>query len=286
MKLILNGNDYHYALEQLIRVFFPDIKLEKIYDSPLSEGEFILCESVTINHAIKVHIRMHLSDYDNKAEDALSGDNLYKAAELRAAQLLYNMLTDYTGYTPQWGIQTGVRPTKIYFNLLRHNSEAQAVKYLEEQLLISESKTQLIKTVCHNEKAIIDSTDDKQFSLYVSVPFCPSRCAYCSFISHSYESIKKLIPAYVEKLCLEIKTVAKHTASLGLRPRTVYIGGGTPTVLSTAQLNMIFKVSIQFHFKKLYHSFFFYIFLFVYLPFIQIHYYQMKITSLPFDKNF
>ena len=169
MKLILNGNDYHYALEQLIRVFFPDVKLKKIYDSPLTEGEFILCESVCRANTIQVQVKMCLSDYQNEAKDEISGENLYKAAELRAAQLLYRMLVEYTGYTPQWGIQTGVRPSKIFFNLLRNNSEAQAVKYLKEQLLISDSKIDLIRTVSHNEMAVMDSTDDTQFSLYVSM---------------------------------------------------------------------------------------------------------------------
>ena len=240
MKLIINGNDYHYAFEQLIRVFMPDIKLEKIYNSPFQEGEFILCETREKNACIEITLQVNFSECKAYKSATVYGDDLYKTGELCACKMLYGVLQDYTGYTPQWGMQTGVRPTKILFNLLRNNDKEAAVNYLKEDLLISEKKTQLIKTVCENEKAVMDSSDDTQFSLYVSIPFCPTRCAYCSFISHSYESIKKLIPDYVKALCDEIREIATRTNELGLKLRTVYIGGGTPTVLSEKQLNTIF----------------------------------------------
>ena len=100
----------------------------------------------------------------------------------------------------------------------------------------------MVQKVCQNEEQIIRSAKEEQFSLYVSIPFCPSRCSYCSFISHAYESIKKLIPEYVRLLCEEIRALASHTNALGLKLRTVYIGGGTPTVLDCEQLGAIFKV--------------------------------------------
>ena len=240
MKLIINGNDYHYAIEQLTRVFMPDIKLEKIYHSPFEEGEFILCESVEHDNQIEITVKVNFQDCKEVKHACYTGDDLYKTGELRACQILYGILKQYTGYTPQWGIQTGVRPTKILFKLLRNNDKDSAVKYLKEDLYISDNKIKLVETVCENEKAVMDSSDDTQFSLYISVPFCPSRCAYCSFISHSYESIKKLIPDYVKALCAEIKEIAIETNLLHLKLRNIYIGGGTPTVLSAQQLNSIF----------------------------------------------
>ncbi|MBR2589437.1 MAG: coproporphyrinogen dehydrogenase HemZ [Clostridia bacterium] len=236
MKLIINGNDYHYEFEQLIRVFMPDVKLEKIFDSPCVEGDFVLCESVQSEHDISLRVICSISEFSCKKSEVYVGDNLYKQGELIACKILYSMLCAYSGYRPEWGMQTGVRPTKIFFNLLRNNTEAQAVKYLEEDLFISKSKVNLITEVCKNEKAVMDSSRTNQFSLYVSVPFCPTRCSYCSFISHSFDSIKKLIPEYVRLLCEEIAQIAALTKELHLYLRTVYIGGGTPTVLDTKQL--------------------------------------------------
>ena len=240
MNLFINGNNYHYALEQLIRVFLPDISLQKIYESKDYEGDFIACETNECNKQIKVKILISYNSFKKELDKTFSGDDLYKCGELGACQLLYSVLTDIYEYTPKWGIQTGVRPTKIYFNLLRNNTEQEAVQYLEEELFISKEKARLVKEVCDNEKAVIDSAKEDEFSLYISIPFCPSRCSYCSFISHSYDSIKKLIPDYVKLLCEEIKFTSLVTDSLNLKLRTVYIGGGTPTVLSTEQLKEIF----------------------------------------------
>lgn len=240
MNLYINGNNYHYALEQLIRVFMPDVHLQKIYESKNYEGEFIACESVEKEKNISVSISLYFNGFKKELKNTYGGENLYKAGELGACKMLYSLLTRIFNYTPQWGLQTGVRPTKIYFNLLRNNTPDKAVKYLEEELLISKEKTKLIKEVCDNEKDVIDSTNENEFSLYVSIPFCPSRCSYCSFISHSYDSIKKLIPDYVKLLCEEIKETAAITKSLNLRLRTVYIGGGTPTVLEANRLKEIF----------------------------------------------
>ena len=91
------------------------------------------------------------------------------------------------------------------------------------------------------------SSRPEHFSLYVSIPFCPSRCAYCSFISQAYSSIKKLIPEYIELLCRELCEIAAITKELGLSLRTVYIGGGTPSLLETEQLDSIFH-AITDHF--------------------------------------
>lgn len=239
MNLILNGNDYHYALESLIRVFMPDAKIDKIYNSPVKEGEFALCETEKKNNSLKVFVRLKISDFDSSLSEKITAEDLYKAGELKASQLLFSLLKSFSSYTPQWGIQTGVRPTKIFFNLLRNNTQDESVKYLKEELLISDKKCALLKEVCKNEEKIISSSKENDFSLYISLPFCPTRCAYCSFISHSYNSLKKLIPDYVKLLCKEIEKISKVTKELGLSLRTVYIGGGTPTVLNCDELKAV-----------------------------------------------
>ncbi|MBQ6380191.1 MAG: coproporphyrinogen dehydrogenase HemZ [Clostridia bacterium] len=253
MKLIVNGNNYHYSFEQLLRVFMPDIKLEKQYNSPPpQEGEFVLCATEQEENSISAHVTFKTDTFERSANGTYTGEDLYKTGELKACALLYGMLLEYTGYTPEWGMQTGVRPTKIYFNLTRNNSAEEAVKYLQDELFISQNKVQLVKTVCENEKEVMASSAQNQFSLYISLPFCPSRCSYCSFISHSYDSLKKLIPAYVHLLCKEIHEISLLTKTLGLQLRTVYIGGGTPTVLEIEQLEEIFsQIKADFDFRAL-----------------------------------
>ena len=155
------------------------------------------------------------------------------------AVMLYDMLREITLYTPPWGILTGVRPAKLMTKLIASHGEEKAVDYFKNELKVSEDKTGLALMVSKNETPIIEGSAPDSYSLYVSVPFCPTRCSYCSFISHSNESAKKLIPEYVEKLCDEIVETAKIAKDLNIRLESVYIGGGTPTVLTASQLKKV-----------------------------------------------
>ena len=244
MNLILNNNDYHYALESLIRVFLPDVKINTVYDTAAEDigGDYALCYLQESADNYQITTELSAEGYKNSKKITFSvEDDLYKEGELYSSQLLFSLLCECYNYIPKWGIQTGVRPTKIFFNLLRNNTPEQAIEYLKNELFIADKKCELIKKVANNESAIINSSSDNQFSLYISVPFCPTRCSYCSFISHSYNSIKKLIPDYVRLLCEEIKAISKIANERKLNLRTVYIGGGTPSILSIEHLKMIIE---------------------------------------------
>lgn len=155
------------------------------------------------------------------------------------AILLYRLLSEYTGLTPLWGILTGVRPIKLFRRLRETMGEEGAKEYFKQKLLVSEEKTALSTLTERNERLILNTSTPDSFSLYVSIPFCPSRCSYCSFVSQSVEKSFKLIEPYVELLCREIEYTGQIARNLGLRLQTVYIGGGTPTTLSPMQLDMV-----------------------------------------------
>ena len=124
-------------------------------------------------------------------------------------------------------------------NLAKKHGEKEAVKYFIDELKVSKEKTALALKVAEMEAPVIESSSPDSFSLYVAIPFCPSRCTYCSFVSHSNDSAKKLIPKYVDKVCEELIYTAEIAKRLSLKLESVYIGGGTPTVLTAEQLNKI-----------------------------------------------
>lgn len=159
--------------------------------------------------------------------------------ELVSAQLLYKLLCDFTGLTQPWGILTGVRPVKLLRRLAEESSEEQAVKKFEKDFFVSNEKIALSRETEHNERKILELSKPESFSLYVGIPFCPSRCSYCSFVMASIERAEKLIEPYTKLLCEEIKQTAEIANKLGLRLETVYFGGGTPTTLSAEQLNTV-----------------------------------------------
>jgi len=158
--------------------------------------------------------------------------------ELTMAQMLFTLLRRATGCTPPWGLLTGVRPSKLMLRLRRDEGETAAERYFRDTLWVSEEKTRLATTIAKAEEPMIALTKPRSFSLYISIPFCPSRCSYCSFVSHTINraSAQKLIPSYVDALCKEIVFTGEIARNLGLELTSVYIGGGTPTSLTSQQL--------------------------------------------------
>ena len=240
MYLINKNNSYHYEMENLIRVFLPDVKIIRAQDTADEEDYCLL--SLDVNK-ISIALSLEGKIYKSQGKFCLvcrhKGESIDSYLERKMAVMLYDMLRDITGYTPPWGILTGVRPAKLMTKLIASQGEDNAVKYFINELKVSRDKTNLALMVSKNETPIIEGSKPDSYSLYVSVPFCPTRCSYCSFISHSNESAKKLIPEYVEKLCDEIAETAKIAKDLNLRLESVYIGGGTPTVLSAPQLKRV-----------------------------------------------
>lgn len=233
MILRVINHKFHYEMENLCRVFYPFEKIKVIRDF---EEDDELCVITVLDGEYNVKV-----EADIKGEIFAESERVENAddCEREMAVLLFKILSSATGYVPKWGILTGVRPSKLMNTLIEETNEAQAQKYFIDSLLVSESKTELARNVARAERNIMGLSDEKSFSLYVSIPFCPSRCNYCSFVSHSIAQAKKLLPEYVDKLCEEIRATAQIAKELDLRLESVYWGGGTPTTLDAVQLQRI-----------------------------------------------
>lgn len=232
MNLYVKNHNFHFELENLTRLFFPNEKITVIRDFSEPQPPYIYTEV-----SDKITISVNIGSF-NKSETAVKkltdDDN-----ELVSAQLLYKLLCDFTGLTQPWGILTGVRPVKLLRRLAEESSEEQAVKKFEKDFFVSNEKIALSRETEHNERKILELSKPESFSLYVGIPFCPSRCSYCSFVMASIERAEKLIEPYTKLLCEEIERTAEIANKLGLRLETVYFGGGTPTTLSAEQLDTV-----------------------------------------------
>ena len=234
MNLYVKNHNFHFELENLTRLFFPNEKITVIRDFSEPQPPYIYTEV-----SDKITISVNIGSF-NKSETAVKkltdDDN-----ELVSAQLLYKLLCDFTELTQPWGILTGVRPVKLLRRLAEESSEEQAVKKFEKDFFVSNEKIALSRETEHNERKILELSKPESFSLYVGIPFCPSRCSYCSFVMASIERAEKLIEPYTKLLCEEIKRTAEIANKLGLRLETVYFGGGTPTTLSAEQLDTVLR---------------------------------------------
>ena len=234
MKLCTIGHNFRYELEKLCRIFFP---FEKIIFTDKREIEpFSVVCSVEGNN---IKSEVYASDISYSDSAVLSeGDD----AELCLAVMLFEQLCKLTSYRPEWGVLTGVRPAKLYRKLETGASKQYADDYFTNTLKVSTDKTELCSKTALSEEGIINLSKDNSFSLYVSIPFCPSRCSYCSFVSHSVDKAGKLIPEYLKLLHREIELCGRIVKEKKLVLETVYIGGGTPTVLSAEQLEELIGV--------------------------------------------
>ncbi len=243
MKLIINHN-YHYETENLVRVFFPNEKIETVFENSGS-ARFIesKLKKTASGAVIEVSASFGGHSGEEKGEflfsDKLSDDTEDGFLERKNAQLLFLLLKRLTGYTPPWGILTGVRPAKLMTNLCAKNGEEKTCEYFSKELFVSDEKICLALFVSKKEQPIINQSKKNSFSLYISIPFCPTRCSYCSFVSHSNESAKKLMAPYTELLCRELEEAAKIAKRLSLELESVYIGGGTPTALTAPLLKKL-----------------------------------------------
>ena len=237
--LVLNlcGHDFHYEMENLCRVFYPDASIRVVYNSASPD-----CVTSRMTETADGFL-LEASFRGERDEASVSRDApaLCAEQERMAAVTLFHVLCRVAGYTPPWGILTGVRPSKLMHTLTRELGETQAKAYFREKLLVSDGKTALTSAVAAQETRVMASSRPDSYSVYLSVPFCPSRCSYCSFVSHSVStpSARKLVAPYVELLLREIEQTGRIAAQLGLRLETVYIGGGTPTTLSAEQLSAV-----------------------------------------------
>lgn len=236
MILEILGHSYQYELEKLTRLFFPNEKIHVVFEKRTQSDAEPLCSTEIHDGSARVFCR-----FGEKAwEQNVSLENV-QDPELQIASMLFCALKELTGYTPKWGLLTGIRPSKLLLALQAEMGNENARTYFRDRFFVSEEKTALTESVASREEAIIRTSRPDSCSLYVSIPFCPTRCSYCSFVSHATSSptAKKLVPEYVSLLTKEIAQTGAYAKSLGLRLESVYFGGGTPTTLSAEQLESL-----------------------------------------------
>ncbi len=154
-------------------------------------------------------------------------------------RVLYRLLSKFTKQELPWGILTGIRPTKLVYEMLERNLEEETIyQRMRSEYLCSDDKIGMSIRIAARERELLREMDyRKGYSLYIGIPFCPTTCLYCSFTSYPLDRFADRVEAYLEALEKEIRYGA--TCLPGLKLTTVYIGGGTPTTLAAAQLDRL-----------------------------------------------
>ncbi len=251
MILFLRGHTYKYESEKVCRIFFPTEKIvfregEGSADDA-ADPRRVIAEKTEADGAVTYVCRAFI---DGKTAEARVEETPAYAElieENALAVAMVKALSQITGVTPPWGILTGVRPSKLMRTLIAEKGESGAVAAFTGELMVSPAKTDLCLQVARAENEAVALSRPDSYSLYISIPFCPTRCSYCSFVSHSIAQAKKLVPDYVRLLCEELRATAAIADRLKLKLETVYFGGGTPTTLSAADLETLLR-TVNDHF--------------------------------------
>ena len=258
MRIYIIDHTFHYELENLTRVFFPNEKLEMVKENISvpsdKDGTYIVTRICSADTGKNISVRVCFPQYDKELcrnVDFIADSEEYISEQERVmAVCLYELLREYTGITPPWGILTGVRPIKLFRRMSDEYGTEYTKGYFRNKLMVTEEKILLSEETEANERAIINTSSDNSYSLYVSIPFCPTRCSYCSFVSQSTEKSKALTEPYTELLCRELEYTSRIMSELNMKLETVYIGGGTPTTLSAEQLkNLMSAINRHFPMK-------------------------------------
>ena len=246
MKLYYRGHNYRYAAEQMLLTLFPTERPEYA-DAPPGPGEDALVLSLsrgetwaTATAALTwggAEYRAARRCRVSELTDQLSAD---RALQRILKLAFYDAGTAALGKEPPWGALTGVRPVKIPAKaMLAGATPAQAEKVLRDTYRVSPGRRKLAMDCAQASLAAQRSLGEHEVSLYVGIPFCPTRCAYCSFVSADVGRALKLIDPFLDALSREIRATGAMLADAGLRVRTVYFGGGTPTTLTAPQLDRL-----------------------------------------------
>ena len=232
MKLELIGHTEEYAVSQLQMALFPGMTEGRVV-SRLHRGEKWLTAVTEIC----------VGDRKTRAVKKMLAEKEDVRMRRRILQQsFYNAALPHLPEVPAWGALSGVRPTKITTkHLLEGGTPESADRLLRDTYYVSEERRKLALDCSLSTVAAVEKMEKQDVSLYVGIPFCPTRCTYCSFVSRTVGKNLSLLDPYLEALLTELTHTGKLLSDSGHTIRTIYIGGGTPTTLSASQMERLMR---------------------------------------------
>lgn len=234
--ICLEGHDMMNAVQTTVQIFMPNEKYKPV--------ENVQEDGITVKSSVMGN-DMTAQLYENGSlicEKTETADGVTMQHAVRSA--VYHMLKEKTGQHFPWGMLTGIRPAKTINTYMDTGlTKAESIKKMIETYEMSPEKAELAATVATAERSILEKADKNGISLYIGIPFCPTRCLYCSFTSYPIDIYKTKVDGYVEALIKELKFLGEKAQ--GKRLDSIYIGGGTPTSLSAEHLDKIMAAVLE-----------------------------------------
>lgn len=242
----LQGHNMAHEVQTIIQVFYPN---QHYYQTEEISDDTITIESIlkeTVCSAVLYEKGVFQKQYDF----SYNTQNLSARAEKRAIKTaIYRLLKETTGISPKWGLLTGIRPTKTINELLdKGYTKEQCLQYLTQNYDVCQAKANLTFEVAQEERKILLQNQPDEISVYIGIPFCPTKCLYCSFTSYPLAQYKNKVEDYLNTLIKEMSYAAQYAKKQ--KVKTIYIGGGTPTSLNEEQLKKLLYYVKEYFYQE------------------------------------
>lgn len=247
--IIQNGYECGYEMKLFAGLFFDDSE-DVIITQNLSYENNVINTYTEIIFENKIYYEDYFFNFDVVGKSDKLIKKIFTAA---CTKSLSHAALKIRKINFSWGVMCGIRPAKNVRELAEEGFNESEIRDIFKNVYeVSEEKTELAVNVANNEKALLENIGKNSVSLYIGIPFCPTRCVYCSFVSTDIRVSGKYMAEFVNKLQLEIDKTAEIINKLGVYVENIYIGGGTPTTLSAESFERIFKrLKKYFDFNKL-----------------------------------
>ncbi|KAJ49452.1 oxygen-independent coproporphyrinogen-3 oxidase [Clostridium tetanomorphum] len=225
INIELNNLKYRYDVYQIFNLFYP--------------FNALVFEETNAQYKIYIEENKVIAQHKDNYKEYFMKDSKQRKRDIKKA--IYLFLKDETGKNFPWGTLIGIRPSKIALSFLNEGkSQEEIINYFNENYLASSEKAKLCIRIAEVGKKMVNKYEDN-ISIYLGMPFCPTRCLYCSFTSNSVSGCKKLVKPYINSLIYEIEEIYKFIKENNLNIQTVYFGGGTPTAVSNEEFEYIME---------------------------------------------
>ena len=239
MKLLLIGHEDRYAVEQLQLALFPLEPMEPM--TAEFEGDGAVSRLIREGDSLIARTAICLDGITRTAVVEMPAcDETVSLRRQILQQSYFKAALPFLKKAPAWGALSGVRPTKLTTRCLKAGlSDEETIRHMENTYFVTPQRAKLSLDCSKATVEAAAKLDKDDVSLYVGIPFCPTRCAYCSFVSRTIGKRTELMEPYLEALHRELRRTGELMATSGKTVRTIYIGGGTPTTLTSAQMEAL-----------------------------------------------
>lgn len=245
VRVIGLDSSYERTIAHLLQLYYDEVRLTFDRDAEaMMSLDFTLSEGTKLAADVTVTFeKREVRATAAKRVSLLSAAERSRQKKKVASQALLKALHLITGIRQPWGILTGIRPMKLWHRAMQNGlSEAEVRRHIAEETMLMPEKMDLMQTIARRQLEVIPDLYDlkHEVSIYIGIPFCPTKCAYCTFPAYAIRGQEGSVDSFLDGLCYEMREIGKWLKDRGIGITTIYFGGGTPTSITAHEMEQLY----------------------------------------------